>query len=115
MDAADGLNKISLNFLEKKNRSSHYGDWVEYNFVLDCDMTSYTISCITARLQEIIDFLKKLSDLKIGSVGFQEVKCDEPRHLYFGIYVIKDVGNIRNIPEYNMTKEIINLIENDEI
>lgn len=114
-DAAAGLNKVSLKFIESKKKSSHYGDWIEYNFILDCDLTSNTVTCLLSRFQEIVEFLKKLTELKIGSIGIQETKCDEPQHLYFGIYIIKDVGSLRNIPEYDMTKEIINLIENDEL
>lgn len=127
MDAIDGLNEVwqtvktSLKFLELKKRSSCYGDWIEYNFVLDCNLTSDTPTCLLNRFLEISEFLKRLTELKLGanlnlsSMGIQEVKCDESGHLYFGMYIIKDVGCLRNIPEYDMTKDIINLIENDEL
>lgn len=115
MESTIGFKNVSLKFLESKKKSSRYGDWIEYNLVLDCFLASDTSVCILNRFLEIVEFLKKLSDLKLSSVGIQETKCDEPNHLYLGIYVIKDVGNLRNIPEYDMTKEIINLIENDEL
>lgn len=114
-EAAEGFSKVSLRFLEVKKRNTRIGDWIEYYFVLDCGLTSDTVACLASRFQEISDFLKKLTDLNISGAGLQEVKCDDYSHLCFGMYILKDVGQERNIPDDNMTKEIINLIENDEL
>lgn len=114
-ESTEGLNNVSLRFIEVKKKNSYYGDWAEYNLVLDCYLTSNTCTSILSRFQDIVEFLKRLSELKLSSIGIQETKCDEPNHLYLGIYIIKDIGELRNIPEYDMTKEIINLIENDEL
>lgn len=115
VEAAEGLKRVSLKFLEIKKRNTRIGDWVEYYFVLDCGLTSDTATCLASIFQEISDFLKKLTDLKINSIGLQETKCDDYSHLYYGMYILKDVGADRNIPEYDMTKEIIDLIKNDEL
>lgn len=113
--AKEFKSNVSLRFLEVKRKTTKHGNWVEYNFVLDCKITSDTVICLASKFQEISNFLKKLTDLNISGAGIQEVKCDDYSHLCFGMYILKDVGQERNIPDDNMTKEIINLIENDEI
>ena len=50
MESTAGFKNVSLKFLESKKKSSRYGDWIEYNLVLDCFLASDTSVCILNRL-----------------------------------------------------------------
>lgn len=81
---------IRLRFLESSQKSEINGSWVEYNVLLEVEKYQDTTEYLSFILKNLGKLLKSINNLKIDSIGIQEVECGLPDYYYILIYILSD-------------------------
>lgn len=81
---------LRLKFLESRRRGLTGGDWIEYFALYKMKKWVETANYLEYVFSSLAKLSAGLKDLKVDSIGLQEVDCSEPGSYYVLFYILSD-------------------------
>ena len=81
---------IRLKFIESSSKKECCGSWIEYNVLLEIDKYKDNAEYLSFVLKNLGKLLKSIDNVRIESMGIQEVECGLPDYYYILIYILSD-------------------------